>query len=54
MDIIKWFGGQISSIADRDPGRARALMLTGFRAESLCLLLPQARSPARWSPSARC
>ena len=41
MDIIKWFGGQISSIADRDPGRARALMLTGFRAESLRLLLPQ-------------
>ncbi|MDD4507547.1 MAG: 2-hydroxyacyl-CoA dehydratase family protein [Eubacteriaceae bacterium] len=37
MDIIKWFGDHVSTLAGKDPVKARRLLLTGYRANTLML-----------------
>jgi benzoyl-CoA reductase/2-hydroxyglutaryl-CoA dehydratase subunit BcrC/BadD/HgdB len=50
VDLISWFGGEVSRLAERDPARARRLLLTGYRANLLTLEQPL-RAPSR--PRAR-
>ena len=50
MDLVSWFGGRVADLARRNPARARALLLAGYRAELLAVRPPFVRRdlpPAR-------
>lgn len=40
MELIEWFGGEVTRLALTNPARARRLLLTGYRANLAALHLP--------------
>lgn len=44
MDIIQKFGNAVSSMSLEDPGKARRLLLTGYRLQEKRLLFFQIKS----------